>query len=101
MRERGIRKRRIGLVVGNKMDKTAIVLVSRLKKDRTYKKYLRSYTKFMAHDPLNRCQVGDRVRIIETRPLSKCKRWQVSEIVERAPVEETGEEAADSLENIK
>jgi len=71
-----------GVVVGNKMDKTAVVLVSRLKKHRTYKKYLRSQTKYMVHDQQNRCQIGDKVEIIESRPMSKNKRWQIIEIIE-------------------
>jgi len=77
MRERGVRKKLAGIVVGDKMDKTIMVLVSRLKKDRTYGKYYRRQKKFMVHDPKNACQIGDRVKIIETRPLSKRKRWQV------------------------
>ena len=84
MVERGVRKRMIGTVVGNRMDKTAMVLVSRLKKHRTYGKYVRSRAKYMAHDPQNKCQVGDRVKIIESRPFSKRKRWHVVEIIESA-----------------
>ncbi len=84
MSERGVRKRLIGTVVGNRMDKTAMVLVSRLKKHRTYGKYVRSRAKYMAHDPQNKCQVGDRVKIIESRPFSKRKRWQVIEVIESA-----------------
>ncbi|UCF57808.1 MAG: 30S ribosomal protein S17 [Deltaproteobacteria bacterium] len=98
MTQRGVRKRLVGVVVGNKMDKTAAVLVSRLKKHRTYKKYVRSQTKYMAHDPQNRCLVGDRVRIIETRPISKRKRWQVIDIIERSVIEESGQENSSSLE---
>jgi small subunit ribosomal protein S17 len=79
MRGRGVRKKLTGVVVGDKMDKTIMVLVSRIKKDRTYGKYYRSQNKFMVHDPKNACQIGDRVHIIETRPLSKRKRWQVLE----------------------
>jgi small subunit ribosomal protein S17 len=90
----------MGVVVGNKMDKTAVVLVSRLRKQRTYKKYVRSQNKYMAHDPQNRCLVGDRVRIIETRPISKRKRWQVTEIIERGSHEETGDGNSDSLEQV-
>ena len=84
MAERGVRKRLVGTVVGNRMDKTAMVLVSRLKKHRTYGKYVRSRAKYMAHDPQNKCQVGDRVKIIESRPFSKRKRWHVVEIIESA-----------------
>jgi small subunit ribosomal protein S17 len=82
MKERGVRKKLTGIVVGDKMDKTIMVLVSRLKKERTYGKYVRSQSKFMVHDPRNTCQVGDKVKIIETRPLSKRKRWQVLEKID-------------------
>ena len=84
MKARGVRKKLVGVVVGNSMDKTAMVLVSRLKKHRTYRKFVRSQTKYMAHDPQNQCQVGDRVKLVESRPLSKRKRWQVMEILEPA-----------------
>ncbi len=66
------------------MDKTVVVMVERLVKDRQYKKYVRSRAKFMAHDEANECGVGDRVRIVEHRPLSKRKRWKVQETVEKA-----------------
>ena len=82
MKGRGVRKKLNGVVIGDKMDKTIKVLVSRLKKDRTYGKYVRSQSKFMVHDPQNACQVGDRVKIIESRPLSKRKRWQVLEKID-------------------
>jgi small subunit ribosomal protein S17 len=84
MKERGIRKKLIGVVVSNSMDKTAVVQVSRLKKHRTYKKYISGQKKYKAHDPQNRCQVGDKVKIIETRPTSKTKRWQLIEILEKS-----------------
>jgi len=61
------------------MNKTALVLVERLTKHRTYNKYVKRRVKYMAHDPQNLCQIGDKVRIIESRPLSKRKRWQVIE----------------------
>ena len=77
-----IRKKRTGVVISNRMEKTALVLVNRLKKHKKYKKYLRSQKKYMAHDPENKCRIGDNVQIIETRPLSKRKRWQVLEILE-------------------
>ena len=82
MKARGVRKKVVGVVVSNAMEKTAMVLVSRLKKHRTYKKFVRSQRKYMAHDPQNRCQIGDRVKLVEVRPLSKRKRWQVMEIIE-------------------
>jgi small subunit ribosomal protein S17 len=98
MTQRGVRKRLTGIVVGNKTDKTAAVLVSRLKKHEIYKKYVKKQTKYLVHDPQNRCLVGDRVRIIETRPISKKKRWQVLEIVERSVVDETKEDNSSSTE---
>jgi small subunit ribosomal protein S17 len=66
-----------GMVVSDKMDKTVVVRVERLVRDPQYKKYVRRYSRFMAHDEENACGVGDRVRIIEHRPLSKRKRWKV------------------------
>jgi small subunit ribosomal protein S17 len=84
MKERGVRKKLTGVVIGTKMDKTAVVLVSRLKKHGTYNKYIQRHTKYLVHDPSNICQNGDKVRIIESRPISKLKRWQVIEIVEKA-----------------
>jgi small subunit ribosomal protein S17 len=84
MSERGTRKRLAGIVVGEKMDKTAMVLVSRLKKHRTYGKYYREQKKYMAHDPYNRCRPGDKVSIIESKPMSKNKRWRVIEIEGKA-----------------
>jgi small subunit ribosomal protein S17 len=83
MKERGIRRKLTGVVVGTKMDKTAVVLVSRLKKHSTYNKYIRRQTKYLVHDPNNLCHEGDRVRIIESRPISKLKRWHLVEIVEK------------------
>jgi len=74
----------VGTVVGNKMDKTAVVQVERLVKHRLYKKYIRRRNKYAAHDENNACQVGDRVLITASRPLSRRKRWRVSDIVEKA-----------------
>jgi small subunit ribosomal protein S17 len=82
--ERGHRKERVGLVVGNAMDKTITVTVERPKAHALYKKTLKRTKKFKAHDEKNECQVGDLVRIRETRPLSKTKRWRLVEIVKRA-----------------
>lgn len=87
MAEGGIRRRLVGTVVGNRMDKTASVLVERLTRHRTYKKFVRRRAKYMAHDPQNLCQVGDKVKIIESRPISKRKRWQVIEILEKGNIE--------------
>jgi small subunit ribosomal protein S17 len=78
---RGQRRSMVGKVVSNKMDKTVVVLVERLSRHRLYKKVVRSRKKFKAHDAENACQVGDVVRISESRPLSKEKRWVVEEIV--------------------
>jgi small subunit ribosomal protein S17 len=67
----------VGTVVSDKMDKTVVVRVDRMYQDPTYKKYVRRYSKFKAHDEENGCVVGDRVRIVEHRPVSKSKRWKV------------------------
>jgi small subunit ribosomal protein S17 len=82
--ERGRRKVREGLVVSDKMDKTVVVLVEDRVKHALYGKVLRHTSKLKAHDEQNQCGVGDRVQIMETRPLSATKRWRVVEIVERA-----------------
>ncbi|MBW2057862.1 MAG: 30S ribosomal protein S17 [Deltaproteobacteria bacterium] len=84
MRTRGIRKTLVGTVVSNKMDKTVVVAVDRLVKDPKYKKYVRKRSKHKAHDEGNQCGVGDQVLLIETRPLSKEKRWRVKQILEKA-----------------
>jgi small subunit ribosomal protein S17 len=73
-----------GLVVSDGMDKTVVVRVERLVQDPRYKKYVRRYSKFMAHDESNDCSIGDRVRIIEHRPLSKHKRWKVQTTLAKA-----------------
>jgi len=82
--ERGIRKNRVGFVVSDKMDKTVVVAVERLVKHPLYKKYIKQTSKFKAHDAENDCKVGDKVKIVETRPLSKTKRWRVVDIIEKA-----------------
>lgn len=84
MKERGNRREVIGTIVSNKMDKTVVVQVERLVKHPLYKKYIRRCTNFKAHDTQNACQIGDRVMITESRPLSKTKRWRVSRIIEKA-----------------
>ena len=76
------------------MDKSVVVLVNRMKKHTMYKKYVTTRAKFVAHDPENRCQAGDRVRIQESRPLSKTKRWQVMDLIERAQDKGPGGEEA-------
>ncbi|MBU1782502.1 30S ribosomal protein S17 [bacterium] len=81
MKERGQKKVKTGEVISDKMDKTVVVKIKRLVKDPLYKKYVRKSSKFYAHDEENKCKIGDRVKIMETRPLSKTKRWRVVEIV--------------------
>ena len=82
--ERNLRKERVGVVVSDKMDKTVVVAVSDKRKHPVYKKTITRTKKFKAHDELNECGVGDKVRIVETRKLSKDKNWRVAEIVEKA-----------------
>ena len=79
----GHRKVLVGTVASDKMDKTIVVRVTRRVKHPIYKKYIRRHNRFKAHDPENKCRIGDTVRIIESRPLSKEKRWRVQEIIER------------------
>ncbi len=79
----GRRKRREGVVVSDKMDKTVVVVVERLVRHGKYRKYLRARARYKAHDQQNRCRVGDRVRIVETRPLSRDKRWAVEAVLGR------------------
>ena len=81
---RNLRKERQGLVVSTKMDKTIVVAVQRRVKHPKYGKCVHRTTKFYAHDEKNECGIGDTVRIMETRPLSKMKRWRLVEIIERA-----------------
>ena len=82
--ERNLRKERIGVVVSNKMDKSIVVAVKRKVKHPIYGKFVNKTTKFTAQDDTNACNEGDTVRIMETRPLSKTKRWRLVEIIERA-----------------
>ena len=84
MKKRLLRRQVVGTVVSDKMDKTVIVLVERLVKHRLYKKYVRKRTKFAVHDENNASKVGDKVLIVQSRPLSKTKRWRVTKIVEKA-----------------
>jgi small subunit ribosomal protein S17 len=78
------RRQLIGTVVSDKMDKTAVVQVERLVKHPLYKKYIRRRNKFAAHDKDNSCNIGDKVMITESRPISKLKRWRVTDIIEKA-----------------
>ncbi|MBO4922742.1 MAG: 30S ribosomal protein S17 [Bacteroidales bacterium] len=82
--ERNLRKERIGVVVSDKMDKTIVVASEVREKHPLYGKFVKRTTKFVAHDDKNECGVGDTVRIMETRPLSKTKNWRLVEIVEKA-----------------
>lgn len=82
--DRNLRKTRVGRVVSDKMDKTVVVAIEDSYRHPLYKKIIRRTVKFKAHDERNECNVGDRVMIMETRPLSKSKRWRVVEIIEKA-----------------
>ncbi len=82
--ERNLRKTRVGLVVSNKMDKTVVVAIVDNVKHPLYKKIVKRTYKLKAHDENNECNIGDRVKVMETRPLSKDKRWRLVEIVEKA-----------------
>ncbi len=84
MKKQGMRRQLVGTVVSNKMDKTVVVMVERLVKSKLYHKYIRRRAKFAAHDEGNACQIGDKVMITESRPLSRSKRWRVNKIVEKA-----------------
>jgi small subunit ribosomal protein S17 len=82
--DRNRRKTRVGKVISESMDKTAVVVIDRLVKHPQYKRYVRRRKKYTIHDQENQCRVGDVVRFMETRPLSKSKRWRLIEVVERA-----------------
>jgi len=84
MKKRGMRRQLTGVVISDKMDKTVVVLIERLVKHPLYHKYIRRRNRFTAHDEKNSCQIGDKVRIIESRPLSKTKRWRVNKTIEKA-----------------
>jgi small subunit ribosomal protein S17 len=83
--KRGTRKERLGEVISNKMNRTIVVQVTRRHPHPQFKKVITTYNKFYAHDEKQEARIGDHVRIVETRPLSKLKRWRLVEIVERAP----------------
>ncbi len=84
MEKRNLRKTRIGVVVSDKMEKSIMVGIERMVAHPIYKKYFKKTTKLMAHDEKNECRVGDVVKIMETRPLSKSKNWRLVEILEKA-----------------
>ena len=86
MEERNLRKVKIGTVISNKMDKTVVVAVAINQKNKNYSKVQRKTYKLKAHAEKNECQEGDKVKVMETRPLSKDKRWRVVEIVEKAVI---------------
>lgn len=84
--ERGNRSTRVGVVVSNKMDKTVVVRVDNLVKHSVYKKFIKRRINCKAHDEANSCGIGDKVLIVETRPLSKDKRWRVRQVLEKAVI---------------
>ncbi len=84
MSDRNLRKQRVGRVVSDKMDKTVVVAIEDNKRHPLYKKIIRNTVKIKAHDENNECGIGDRVQVMETRPLSKDKRWRVVNIIEKA-----------------
>jgi small subunit ribosomal protein S17 len=84
MKKQGMKRQLVGTVISNKMDKTVVVMVERLVKHKFYHKYIRRRSKFAAHDQDNTCQIGDKVMLAESRPLSKSKRWRVNKIVKKA-----------------
>ena len=84
MAERNMRKTEVGKVVSNKMDKTVVVAIEDSVKHKLYNKVIKRTSKLKAHDENNECQIGDKVRVMETRPLSRDKRWRLVEIVEKA-----------------
>ena len=83
MEKRNLRKERVGVVISNKMEKSIVIAVKRKVKHPIYGKFINKTTKFLAHDNENTCNIGDTVKIMETRPLSKNKSWRLIEIVER------------------
>lgn len=85
-KQRGNRNTRTGIVVSDKMEKTVVVRVDQVVKHRVYKKYIKRTVNFKAHDELNSCSAGDKVLIVECRPLSKDKRWRVREVLEKAVI---------------
>jgi small subunit ribosomal protein S17 len=99
MKERGTRKKLVGVVIGHRTDKTAVVSVSRVKRHGLFQKYLTTRKNYVAHDPKNLCQVGDKIRMVESKPISKTKRWQVLDIVEKGRAEIVLAEAGEGLES--
>lgn len=83
-KQRGTRKTRVGVVVSDKMDKTVVVRMDQVVRHPTYDKYIRRKVTFKAHDEQNACKIGDKVEVVETRPLSKDKCWRVRQIIEKS-----------------
>ena len=98
MNTRGLRKERSGLVVSDRMQKTVVVSVERTVMHPRYKKHLRRRTKVKVHHEGNQCRVGDRVLIVECRPLSRDKRWRVSKVIERAKTTEVNRSSGDDAQ---
>lgn len=86
IKKRGDRKTRVGVVASDKGEKTIVVTVTRRVMHKRYKKYIKSRKRYMVHDEKNKCREGDTVMIIETKPISKLKRWKLKEIIEKAPI---------------
>jgi small subunit ribosomal protein S17 len=84
MKKQGMKRQVAGVVLSNKMNKTIIVAAERLVKHKLYKKYIKRRAKFAAHDEGNECQIGDKVLITESKPLSKMKRWRLTKVIEKA-----------------
>lgn len=84
MKKSGLKRQLIGTIVSDKMDKTVVVLVERLVKHKMYHKYIRRRARFSAHDENNNCNVGDKVMITESRPISKTKKWRVTKVIAKA-----------------
>ena len=87
--ERNVRKTFVGTVSSNKMDKTVVLRVQRLVKHSLYEKFIRRHTRLHAHDERNECGIGDRVEVVESRPLSKTKRWRLVKVIDKA-VDDSG-----------
>jgi small subunit ribosomal protein S17 len=92
----GRKAAKVGVVISDKMDKSVVVRVDRLTKHPLYKKYIRKRAKFMAHDEENKCRIGDTVEIVESRPLSKMKRWRVRRIIMKSAALDVGKMKDDS-----
>ena len=99
MSERGVKKKLLGVVIAHKTDRTAVVAVERVKKHKAYQKYITVKKRYMVHDPKSRCSVGDKVRIIESRPISKTKRWMILDVLEKSL--DRGEDVVEGEEAVR